>query len=143
MNRKINEGDVFIISNALIDNEELSLKKTIRLGKVIFISKVTKRTIGIVISEDIFDEKPSDISNVKFIDKVFYTGDYLLKGRSWEIIGNQTVTDTEKDLTTRLIGNSLWRLDSNLGIVDNKDRKKYVKQLIYGFEILYSIIDDI
>lgn len=143
MNKKIKEGDVFIISDVLIDDDKLSLKKKIRLGKVIFISKITKKTIGIVISNSTYDEIPNDILNIKFLDKVFYTGNHFLKDGNWSIIGNQTVTDAEKELTTRLIGNSLWKLDVNLGVVPNEDRKKYNKQLIYGFEILYSVIDNI
>ena len=143
MNKKIKEGDIFIISDVLIGDDKLSLKNKIRLGKVIFISKITKRTIGIVISNNIYDEIPDDISNINFLDKVFYTGNHFLKDRNWSIIGTQTVTDFEKELTTRLIGNSLWKLDIDLGVVKNEDRKKYNKQLIYGFEILYSVIDDI
>lgn len=143
MNKKIKEGDIFIISDVLIGDDKLSLKNKIRLGKVIFISKITKRTIGIVISNNIYDEIPDDISNINFLDKVFYTGNHFLKDGNWSIIGTQTVTDFEKELTTRLIGNSLWKLDIDLGVVKNEDRKKYNKQLIYGFEILYSVIDDI
>ena len=142
-NKKIVEGDVFILSDITIGEETLSLKNKIRLGKVIFLSKITKNTIGITISYDAFNEIPSNIDEIKFTNTVFYTGNQLLKNGSWEIIGSQIVTEPEKDLTLRLIGNSLWKLDTNLGIISNKNRRKYKKQLIHGFGALYLIINQL
>ena len=142
-NKKIVEGDVFILSDITIGEETLSLKNKIRLGKVIFLSKITKNTIGITISYDAFNEIPSNIDEIKFTNTVFYTGNQLLKNGSWEIIGSQIVTEPEKDLTLRLIGNSLWRLDTNLGIISNENRRKYKKQLIHGFGALYLIINQL
>ena len=142
-NKKIVEGDVFILSDITIGEETLSLKNKIRLGKVIFLSKITKNTIGITISYDAFNEIPSNIDEIKFTNTVFYTGNQLLKNGSWEIIGSQIVTEPEKDLTLRLIGNSLWKLDTNLGIISNENRRKYKKQLIHGFGALYFIINQL
>lgn len=142
-NKKIVEGDVFILSDIAIGEETLSLKNKIRLGKVIFLSKITKNTIGITISYDAFNEIPSNIDEIKFTNTVFYTGNQLLKNGSWEIIGSQIVTEPEKDLTLRLIGNSLWKLDTNLGIISNENRRKYKKQLIHGFGALYLIINQL
>lgn len=142
-NKKIVEGDVFILSDITIGEETLSLKNKIRLGKVIFLSKITKNTIGITISYDAFNEIPSNIDEIKFTNTVFYTGNQLLKNGSWEIIGSQIVTEPEKDLTLRLIGNSLWKLDTNLGIISNENRRKYKKQLIHGFGALYLIINQL
>ena len=142
-NKKIVEGDVFILSDITIGEETLSLKNKIRLGKVIFLSKITKNTIGITISYDAFNEIPSNIDEIKFTNTVFYTGNQLLKNGSWEIIGSQIVTEPEKDLTLRLIGNSLWKLDTNLGIISNENRRKYKEQLIHGFGALYLIINQL
>ena len=142
-NKKIVEGDVFILSDITIGEETLSLKNKIRLGKVIFLSKITKNAIGITISYDTFNEIPSNIDEIKFTNTVFYTGNQLLKNGSWKIIGSQIVTEPEKDLTLRLIGNSLWRLDTNLGIISNENRRKYKKQLIHGFGALYLIINQL
>ena len=142
-NKKIVEGDVFILSDITIGEETLSLKNKIRLGKVIFLSKITKNAIGITISYDAFNEIPSNIDEIKFTNTVFYTGNQLLKNGSWKIIGSQIVTEPEKDLTLRLIGNSLWRLDTNLGIISNENRRKYKKQLIHGFGALYLIINQL
>ena len=142
-NKKIVEGDVFILSDITIGEETLSLKNKIRLGKVIFLSKITKNSIGITISYDTFNEIPSNIDEIKFTNTVFYTGNQLLKNGSWKIIGSQIVTEPEKDLTLRLIGNSLWRLDTNLGIISNENRRKYKKQLIHGFGALYLIINQL
>ena len=142
-NKKIVEGDVFILSDITIGEETLSLKNKIRLGKVIFLSKITKNTVGITISYDAFNEIPSNIDEIKFTNTVFYTGNQLLKNGSWEIIGSQIVTEPEKDLTLRLIGNSLWKLDTNLGIISNENRRKYKKQLIHGFGALYLIINQL
>ena len=142
-NKKIVEGDVFILSDITIGEETLSLKNKIRLGKVIFLSKITKNTIGITISYDAFNEIPSNIDEIRFTNTVFYTGNQLLKNGSWKILGSQIVTEPEKDLTLRLIGNSLWRLDTNLGIISNENRRKYKKQLIHGFGALYLIINQL
>ena len=142
-NKKIVEGDVFILSDITIGEETLSLKNKIRLGKVIFLSKITKNTIGITISYDAFNEIPSNIDEIRFTNTVFYTGNQLLKNGSWKILGSQIVTEPEKDLTLRLIGNSLWKLDTNLGILSNENRRKYKKQLIHGFGALYLIINQL
>ena len=144
-NKKIVEGDVFIFSDVTIGEETLSLKNQIRLGKVVFLSKITKKAIGVIISHDTFSEipNPNSINEIKFTNTIFYTGNQFLKNGYWEIVGNQPVTEAEKDLTLRLIGNSLWKLDTNLGVISNADRKKYNKQLIHGFGALYSIINQL
>ena len=144
-NKKIVEGDVFIFSDVTIGEETLSLKNQIRLGKVVFLSKITKKAIGVIISHDTFSEipNPNSINEIKFTNTIFYTGNQFLKNGYWEIVGNQPVTEAEKDLTLRLIGNSLWKLDTNLGVISNEDRKKYNKKLIHGFGALYSIINQL
>ena len=144
-NKKIVEGDVFIFSDVTIGEETLSLKNQIRLGKVVFLSKITKKAIGVIISHDTFSEipNPNSINEIKFTNTIFYTGNQFLKNGYWEIVGNQPVTEAEKDLTLRLIGNSLRKLDTNLGLISNEDRKKYNKQLIPGFGALYSIINQL
>ena len=144
-NKKIVEGDVFIFSDVTIGEETLSLKNQIRLGKVVFLSKITKKAIGVIISHDTFSEipNPNSINEIKFTNTIFYTGNQFLKNGYWEIVGNQPVTEAEKDLTLRLIGNSLWKLDTNLGVISNEDRKKYNKQLIHALGALYSIINQL
>lgn len=141
MSQKLKVGDVFIISDVVIGDDVLSLNEKNRLGKVIFISKISKKVIGIVISKNTFVDIPIDINDVGFLDSVLYTGNQLLKRGDWGIVGNQLVSTKEEDLTYRLIGNSLWRLDSNLGVVPPNDIKRYNKQLIYGFVALYKLIN--
>ena len=110
-----------------------------------FLSKITKKARGIIISHDTFSEipNPNSIYEIKFTNTILYTGNQFLKNGYWKIVGNQPVTEDEKDLTLRLIGNSLWKLDTNIGVVSNEDRKKYNKQLIHGFGALYSIINQL
>lgn len=142
-NNKIKSGDIFILSDVTVGKETLSIQNKIRLGKSYFLSKVFQRAIGIILSCDTFNEIPNDINEVKFTNTVFYTGNQLLKNGSWEIIGNQIVTKQEEDLTLRIVGCSLYKLDTELGIISNEDRKKYQKQLIYGFGALYLVINQL
>lgn len=141
MRNKISEGDIFIISDVIMPEFDLILNKKDRLGKVIFISKVSKQVIGIVISSNPIDGVPENTSDISFLDHIFYTGNQLLKSGKWPIVGNQIVTNYEKDLTLRMVGNSLWRLDNNLGMVAIENKKSYKKQLIQGFGSLYENID--
>lgn len=146
MRNKISEGDIFIISDVIMPKFNLILNKKVRLGKIIFVSKVSNKVIGFMISSVLVDGvseniASENISDIEFLDHVFYTGNQLLKSGSWPIIGNQIVTDYEKDLTLRIIGNSLWRLDTNLGMLDVGNRNNYKKQLIQGFGGLYENID--
>lgn len=99
--------------------------------------------IGMTISCDTFNEIPSNINEIKFTSNVLYTGSQALKNSTWKIIGNQIVTEPEKDLTLRLVGSSLYRLDTYLGVICNEDRKKYKKQLGHGFGALYTIINQL
>ena len=141
MHNKISEGDIFIISDVMMPEFDLVLNKQARLGKIIFISKVSKQVIGIVISSTSLDSLSKDVSDVVFLDHIFYTGNQLLKSGDWSVVGNQIVTDSEKDLTLRMVGNSLWRLNDNLGVVAIENRKNYKKQLIQGFGGLYENIN--
>lgn len=138
---KINDGDVFVLSDIILQDEIISLSNQHRLAKVIFISKIAKLTIAIVLSKDIFKEIPDNIDDVEFSDNVFYTGSQLLKSGDWKIIGNQPVTDSEKNLTLRMVGSSLYLLDEYLGVVPNNERKKYNKQLVSGIGALYYKIN--
>ena len=85
-NKKIVEGDVFIFSDVTIGEETLSLKNQIRLGKVVFLSKITKKAIGVIISHDTFSEipNPNSINEIKFTNTIFYTGNQFLKNGYWE-----------------------------------------------------------
>lgn len=140
---KINDGDVFVLSDIIIQNEIISLNNQHRLAKIIFISKMTKLMIAIVLSKDIFKEIPDNIDDVEFSDNVFYTGSQLLKSGDWKVIGNQPVTEAEKNLTLRMVGSSLYLLDEYLGVVPNNERKKYNKQLISGIAALYYKINNV
>lgn len=140
---KINDGDIFVLSDIIIKDEVISLKNQHRLAKIIFISKMTKLMIAIVLSKDIFKEIPDNIDDVEFSDNVFYTGSQLLKSGDWKVIGNQPVTEAEKNLTLRMVGSSLYLLDEYLGVVPNNERKKYNKQLISGIAALYYKINNV
>lgn len=140
---KINDGDVFVLSDIIIQDEIISLNNQHRLAKIIFISKMTKLMIAIVLSKDIFKEIPDNIDDVEFSDNVFYTGSQLLKSGDWKVIGNQPVTEAEKNLTLRMVGSSLYLLDEYLGVVPNNERKKYNKQLISGIAALYYKINNV
>lgn len=140
---KINDGDIFVLSDIIIKDEVISLKNQHRLAKIIFISKMTKLMIAIVLSKDIFKEIPDNIDDVEFSDNVFYTGSQLLKSEDWKVIGNQPVTEAEKNLTLRMVGSSLYLLDEYLGVVPNNERKKYNKQLISGIAALYYKINNV
>ncbi len=121
---KIKQGDIFIISDIVLHGETFSLNKKIRLGKVVFVSKITRKMIGITVSYDTFDQIPSEVSDIKFMDRIFYTGNQLLRNGDWEIIGNQNVTKNEENLTLRLTGSTLRKMDVDLGVVSHQDRKK-------------------
>lgn len=140
---KINDGDIFVLSDIIIQDEIISLNNQHRLAKIIFISKMTKLMIAIVLSKDIFKEIPDNIDDVEFSDNVFYTGSQLLKSGDWKVIGNQPVTEAEKNLTLRMVGSSLYLLDEYLGVVPNNERKKYNKQLISGIAALYYKINNV
>lgn len=140
---KINDGDVFVLSDIIIQDEIISLNNQHRLAKIIFISKMTKLMIAIVLSKDIFKEIPDNIDDVEFSDNVFYTGSQLLKSGDWKVIGNQPVTEAEKNLTLRMVGSSLYLLDEYLGVVPNNERNKYNKQLISGIAALYYKINNV
>lgn len=140
---KINDGDVFVLSDIIIQDEIISLNNQHRLAKIIFISKMTKLMIAIVLSKDIFKEIPNNVENIEFSDNIFYTGSQLLKSEDWKVIGNQPVTEAEKNLTLRMVGSSLYLLDEYLGVVPNNERKKYKKQLGYGFGALYNAINQL
>lgn len=140
---KINDGDVFVLSDIIIQDEIISLNNQHRLAKIIFISKMTKLMIAIVLSKDIFKEIPDNIDGVEFSDNVFYTGSQLLKSGDWKVIGNQPVTEAEKNLTLRMVGSSLYLLDEYLGVVPNNERNKYNKQLISGIAALYYKINNV
>ncbi len=144
MSNTVREGNIFIISDVKMeDGTVLSLDKKIRLGKVVFVSKVTRKMIGIVISSDIFDKIPNEISHIHFGNEIFYTGNQFLRSGDWKIIGNQLVSKEEENLTVRLVGSSLRRLDIDLGIVPYQDRKKYKKQYIKGLELLYENLNEL
>ncbi len=141
---RIKQGDIFIISDVTIEDESiLALDKKIRLGKVVFSSKITRQMIGMIISCDVFDEAPSEISNIRFIDKIFYTGNQLLRSGEWQIIGNQNVKENEENLTIRLTGSTLRKMDIDLGVVSHQDRKKYKQQSIEGFGLLYKNLNEL
>lgn len=140
---KINDGDIFVLSDIIIKDEVISLKNQHRLAKIIFISKMTKLMIAIIISKDIFKEIPNNVENIEFSDNIFYTGSQLLKSGDWKVIGNQPVTEAEKNLTLRMVGSSLYLLDEYLGVVPNNERKKYNKQLISGIAALYYKVNNV
>lgn len=140
---KAKEGDIFVLSDVTFeDGDFISLNNQHRLAKVIFVSKRTKLMIAIILSKVIFAEIPDNIGDVEFTDDVFYTGSQLLKSGDWKVIGNQPVTETEKNLTLRMVGSSLYLLDEYLGVVPHNERKKYKKQLGYGFGALYYAINN-
>ncbi|QIW16281.1 hypothetical protein A4G20_08015 [Pasteurellaceae bacterium RH1A] len=136
-------GDIFPLSDVVLGEETLFLHQKHRLGKVIFMSKITKRMIGIVLSQKTFEKIPEDVSDIAFSDTIFYTGNHLLREGVWAVIGNQPVTKEEQELTLRLVGSSLYLLDENLGLVEQKDRKKYQKQLASGLGALYWKINQL
>lgn len=140
---KVNNGDIFVLSDIKLQDEIIYLYKKNRLAKVIFISKKTKLMIAIILSKEIFKEIPNNTDDVEFSDNVFYTGSQLLKSGDWKVIGNQPVTESEKNLTLRIVGNSLYLLDEYLGIVSNNEKKRYKKQLISGIGALYYKINEI
>lgn len=137
------EGDIFVLSDISLDGEIIALDQKYRLGKVIFISKMTKFMIAIVVSENIFETIPTNSTTINFSNTIFYTGSQLLKNGMWQIIGNQPVTDDEKKLTLRVVGSSLYLLDEYLGVVESNERKKYKKQLISGLGALYYKINEL
>ncbi len=139
---KIKEGDIFIISDVIIGEQVCTLNKKVRLGKLIFISKITKQMIGILVSSNTFEKIPSEMSNISFDNKIYYTGNQLLRNGEWRIVGNQDVTEQEKDLTIRLTGSTLRRLDDDLGVVLHQDRKKYNNQSIKGFGLFYKVLNE-
>lgn len=139
---KINDGDVFVLSDIIIQDEIISLNNQHRLAKIIFISKMTKLMIAIVLSKDIFKEIPDNIDDVEFSDNVFYTGSQLLKSGDWKVIGNQPRIEAEKP-NIKNGGSSLYLLDEYLGVVPNNERKKYNKQLISGIAALYYKINNV
>lgn len=139
--QKWKEGDIFELSEIELHGEKIALAQQKRLAKVIFKSKKTRLMIAIIVSKQIFDDLPSDVENLIFSDKVYYTGCQLLNSGDWQVIGNQKVSEEEQQLTQRLVGNSLCVLDEDLGVVPQNERKKYPKQLISGVEALYYHID--
>lgn len=139
--QKIQAGDVFVIGDADLQGEMVSLNKQNRLGKVVFKSKQFRGMIGMVISENIFDEIPTDVSEIKFVDKVFYSLHFHLRNGTWQIIGKQAVTRHEEDLTLRLVGSWLWRLDEELENVQAKDYKKYPSQGLCYSTAIYTAIN--
>lgn len=139
----VNNGDIFVLSDIKLQDDLYSLDNQHRLAKVIFISKMTKLMIAIILSKDIFTEIPNNIDDVEFSDHIFYTGSQFLKSGDWKVIGNQPVTEDEKNLTLRMVGSSLYLLDEYLGVVPRNDRKKYKKQLICGIGALYYRINNI
>lgn len=141
--KQIKSGDIFIISSIDIGNEKISLAKNTRLGKVIFVSKRTKGMIGLLISKFDFENIPIEIDDIEFVNKILYADWYYLRNGNWKIVGHQVVTEAEEDLTIRLTGTNLWRLDEYLGVIPKSELKKYNKQLQYGFKILYSTIDQL
>ncbi len=144
MSKKVREGDIFIISDVTMkDGTILSLDKKIRLGKVVFASKLTRQMIGMIISSEIFDKIPNEITNIHFENEIFYTGNQFLRSGYWEIIGNQFVSKEEENLTLRLVGSSLRRLDIDLGVVSYQDRKKYKEQSIKGLGLLYKVLNEL
>lgn len=140
---KAKEGDIFVLSDVTFeDGDFISLNNQHRLAKVVFISKMTKSMIAIILSKEIFAEIPDNVDDVVFSDNIFYVDSDLLKSGDWKIIGNQPVTETEKNLTLRMVGSSLYLLDEYLGVVPHNERKKYNKQLRSGVGALYYKINN-
>lgn len=138
----VRAGDIFVIADTQLHGEILALDKQIRLGKVIFKSKRTRAMIAMLISENTFSEIPANVSNIKFVDNVFYSLYHHVRNGAWQIIGRQPVTEHEEDLTLRLVGSTLYRLDEDLGVIaDKKERKKYPKQLLCYLGAIYIRIN--
>lgn len=142
--QKLNIGDIFLISD-ILPNYELLNPNSIRMGKIIYISKSFKKIIGFRVSLDSFEQTPEDITNIEFSDNVLYTSNQLLRDGDWKIIGNQPVSTKEDDLTLRLVSNRLYRLDDELEIIPVKDLKKcnYKPQGIDGFALIYQKINEL
>lgn len=139
--QKLNVGDIFLISDVILNNEPLKLE-TLKIGKIIYISESFKKIIGFLVSQDNFEQVPNDVIDIEFSDTVLYTSNQLLLDGQWKVIGKQNVSPREEDLTLRLVSNRLYRLDDELEIVPTKNLKKYRKQLIDGFVLIYQKLNE-
>ena len=107
--QKLNVGDIFLISDVILNNEPLKLE-TLKIGKIIYISESFKKIIGFLVSQDNFEQVPNDVIDIEFSDTVLYTSNQLLLDGQWKVIGKQNVSPREEDLTLRLVSNRLYRL---------------------------------
>ena len=83
--QKLNVGDIFLISDVILNNEPLKLE-TLKIGKIIYISESFKKIIGFLVSQDNFEQVPNDVIDIEFSDTVLYTSNQLLLDGQWKVI---------------------------------------------------------
>jgi hypothetical protein len=149
MHSKINIGDLFLIP---FQNKYI-------IGKILHISKRTKKVFSFIMYNKIYDNKDMDLNNLcetmaeiklySGLTKVFYTSRDIFKDRNWEIIGNRLLNKKEEtNLQYHNIGGNLYKGDEFIRALTEEELKSniYSKRLIDGYdaiEIYLKIIFDI
>ena len=142
-NIKFKEGDLFFINDIKFGQKILSLNNKYRVAKLIFISSYFKDMIGFIPSISSFSEKPAKLNEIEFMDNVIYTGNSELKNGNWEIIGHQEVSEKEKLLTMRRVGNVIMIKDEEIRICTDDDYQKYKNQGIAGLAAVHYFLTNL
>lgn len=140
MKKTFTEGDLFFINDIKFGKKILSLNNKYRVAKLIFISSYFKDMIGFIPSISSFSEKPEKLNEIEFMDNVIYTGNSELKNGNWEIIGHQEVSEKEKLLTMRRVGNAIMIKDEEIRICTDEDYTKYKNQGIAGLAAVHYFL---
>jgi hypothetical protein len=143
---KINAGDIFLIP---FQNKYI-------MGKILFISKITRKVFSFILYKKIYDNKNININEldetiveIKLytgLEKVFYTSVDIFKDKKWEIIGNKPLNEVENiDLQFHNTGGNLYKGDEYIRAITKEELelKKHPKMLIAGYDAIEIYLKNI
>lgn len=113
-NKRAKLGDIIVIPLA---------DKVYALGKVLFLSKIFKQVMLVGVYDLILEDMEMPQTLPKNFKRLIYTGTGGVSKGRWAVIDNKSVEVSEKSLTLRIVGNSVWENDTPLRQATSKDWK--------------------
>jgi hypothetical protein len=104
MTKRLNVGDVILIP--LKDN-------IFGIGKILFLSKRFKNVILLGVYDQ-FVKTPSMPTSLGEISLKLYTGQQAIKEGPWILVGNETLLDSQRNLSKCIVADDVWFEDQKI-----------------------------
>lgn len=138
---KAKEGDLVFIQDYQFKDQPYRLYGNFRVARLVYVSKLHKGAIGLILSKLAYEQAPTDLEHIEFMSQVIYSDDTFIKSGGWQVLGNRPLNEQEEQLSLRRVANSIMLKDEYLRICTDEDYKNFINTPNHYMGALYTALN--